>query len=65
MEIKTYSLKIVRALNENEKGMLLDLSDIPENYEVVLRPINKRKKHPMLDSYIAKEQILYSNEKEH
>ena len=58
MKIRTYSLKVERVLNEDVRGLLLDLSDIPEGYEVVMRPIKTIGKHP-------KEQILYSNEKEH
>lgn len=58
MKLRTYSLKVVRALEEESEGLLLDLSDVPENYEVVLRPMKTIGKHP-------KEQILYSNEKEH
>ena len=46
MKIRTYSLKVVRALKEESEGLLLDLSDIPEAYEVVLRPIKTIGKHP-------------------
>lgn len=58
MKLRTYSLKMVRALEEENEGLLLDLSDVPENYEIILRPMKTIGKHP-------KEQRLYVNEKDH
>lgn len=55
MKLRTYSLQTVRALEEEKEGLLLDLTDIPEEYELILRPIRNKKN----------EQIVYINRKEH
>lgn len=41
-------------LEKDEEGLLLDMSDLPEEYEVIVRPIHNKRKY----------QIIYQNFKE-
>jgi len=44
-------------LKKDSEGLLLDMSDLPEGYEVVIRPIKNMKLR-------RREQIVYQNLKE-
>jgi len=59
IKMRTYSLNYSVLgcgciLKEDSEGLLLDMTDLPEEYEVVIRPLRNTKK----------EQVIYRNLKE-